>query len=136
MKRVKGGAAITAKKKGKPRGRPFTGKDDTRNWRQGCKSKDQLRAGVTFNKILGDVGQEKITGTDEQGRPVKATKLEMLARVYWGKALSGDIAAGNVILDRLFGKAVQPISGGLDLNVALSMDTLLKSYKEYESAGD
>ncbi len=134
MSKISGGTATAAKARKKPRGKPFT-KNDSRSWRHGCKSKAQLNFELEAGKLFAKVGAETIEVTNRAGRKFKTTNLEAVVRVVFSQALGGDIAAEKEVLDRTLGKATQPISGGLDLNVSLSMETLLKSYKEYKRAG-
>jgi hypothetical protein len=137
MSKNRSGAAMAANtpKKRRGPGVPFKKGGDERQWRHGCKSKAQLNTEIETSKLFAKIGSEEITVTNMGGRQFKASNLEALVRVFFSKGLAGDITAGKEILDRVLGKATQPISGGLDLNVSMTMDTLLKSFKEYESAG-
>ena len=135
MKKVRRTSATPAKKRRGP-GVPFKKGDDKRRWKAKPIDPERRQAEKDFRQYLLEIAREVITGTDERGKALAAEKLEMLARVYWGKALAGEIDFGNAILDRMFGKPTQPISGGLDLNMSLSMDALTKSYREYQNASD
>ena len=135
MKKVRRTSAKPAKKRRGP-GVPFKKGDDERRWKAKPLDAERRQTEKDFRQHLLAIARESISGTNERGDAIEAEKLEMLARVYWGKALAGEIDFGNAILDRMFGRPTQPISGGLDLNMTLSMDALSKSYREYQNAGD
>lgn len=80
------------------KGRPFV-KGDTRiNKNQGPLCREAAQFAIAFKNALA-----------------KGGKPEMLAKILWDKALAGRPWAIEMLLDRLIGKEVQPLSGELNL---------------------
>ena len=122
-------ASVNPAKKRRGPGVPFLPGPDARRWTGRRIDAERREAEKDFRLQLIDISRERCSGTDEHGKAIKASKLEMLARVYWGKALAGHIDFGNAILDRMFGKPVQPVTGDLNVNAKLSLSDFKKSMK-------
>lgn len=76
---------------------------DPRIWRKG-----RTRTGTDLSALVRRIGEEPISQTD------KRKKIEGLVRIAFQTAAGGDMRALEVIMERGWGKAVQPIenSGG------------------------
>ena len=99
----------TAKKK--PRGKPFTGKDDPRLHRAGQTSKKKLRWNKTISELIAAEGEKIQKGTIGENT-FKLKKVEWLVKSLWKKAIDGESWAVNTILERTEGKVTQPIDHG------------------------
>jgi len=99
------------KAKGKPRGKPFTGKDDPRNNTAGQTSKKKLRWNKTISELIAAEGEKLQKGTIGENT-FKLKKVEWLVKSLWKKAIDGEAWAVNTILERTEGKVTQPIDHG------------------------
>lgn len=85
--------------------KPFT-KGDPRIWKHGQKSKAAVAATRDIQEWLSKVGEEVV---EDLGQ----THNEALARKLWERAVKGDMQAASIVLERILGKAIQPIIGEL-----------------------
>lgn len=92
--------------------KPFAKGPDPRRWKHGQKNKKAVKVSRDIQQWLALVGDEVY----ESGQ----TYSEALARKLWDRAVKGDIQAAGIVIERLLGKAVQPISG--ELSHVLSFD--------------
>ena len=105
--------------------KPFRKGPDSRRWKHGQKSKAAVATTRDIQQWLSIVGEEIY----EEGR----TYNECLVRKLWEKAVKGDMQAVTIVLERILGKAPQPLSGDLNIKAKLSMADLRKSQKESEN---
>lgn len=101
---------------------------DPKRWKHGQKSKAAVATTRDIQEWLSKIGEEVI---EELGQ----THNEALARKLWGRAVQGDMEAAKIVLERILGKAVQPVSGSLTLNGKLSIEAMRRSAKETKDAG-
>lgn len=80
-------------------------------------------------KVTRDI-QQWLAQIGGEVRAEGQTHAEALARKLWERAEKGDMRAAEIVLERLLGKAVQPLSGDLNVNAKLSLSTLKKSMKD------
>jgi hypothetical protein len=92
--------------------KPFAKGPDPRRWKHGQKSKEAVKVSRDIQQWLSVVGDEIY----ELGQ----TYSEALARKLWDRAVKGDMQAAGLVIDRLLGKPVQPISG--EVTHVLSFD--------------
>jgi len=83
--------------------KPFKKGPDPRRWKHGQKSKKAVAVSRDIQQWLAVIGEEIF----ELGK----TYSECLARRLWEKSVKGDMQAAGLVIDRLLGKTVQPISG-------------------------
>lgn len=77
--------------------------DDPRRWKHGQKSKKAVAVSRDIQQWLSVIGEEIC----DPGK----TYSECLARKLWEKSVKGDMQAATLVIDRLLGKPVQPVSG-------------------------
>lgn len=98
---------------------------DSRRWTHGQKNKKAVAATRDIQQWLSTVGEE----IRENGK----TYNECLVRKLWERAVKGDMQAVTIVLERILGKAPQPLSGDLNIRARLSMKDFMKSTKESEN---
>lgn len=92
---------------------PFKKGFDERRWTHGQKSKEAVKVSRDIQQWLSVVGEEIC----EAGQ----TYAEALARKLWDRGIKGDMRAAEIVLERLLGKAVQPVSGEIAHTVQFIM---------------
>lgn len=100
--------------KGNKVGKQFTGKDDPRGNRNGQRNKAAVRTQAEMRDLYVVVLHER--GDELKPNP-NATNLETIVRRHVLAAVNGDAAQREDLLDRIWGKALQQMSGpdGKDL---------------------
>ncbi len=71
----------------------------------------------TVGEALRAVGAERLPAAE--GRRVRVTGREALARRLWEAALGGDLAASRLVLEYTEGKPVQPIAARVTAHIEL-----------------
>jgi len=99
---------------------------DPRRWKHGQKSKKAVAVTRDIQQWLSVIGEEVC----EAGK----TYNECLVRKLWERAVKGDMQATTIVLERILGKALQPLSGNFNITGKLAMSALRKSFKEAERA--
>jgi len=102
--------------------------DDPRRWKHGQKSKAAVAVTRDIQQWLSVVGEEIY----EAGK----TYNECLVRKLWERAVKGDMQATTIVLERILGKAPQPLSGNLNITGRLTMGALKKSLKTFQESGE
>lgn len=102
--------------------KPFQKGPNPLRWMHGQKSKAVVKVSRDIQQWLAMVGDEIY----EAGQ----TYSETLARKLWNRAVKGDMRAADIVLERLLGKALQPVSGDLNINAKLSIGAFKKSMKD------
>lgn len=90
--------------KKKPRGKPFTGKADPRRNTAGQRNKAAVETAVQARALYVQVLNEPDTKPAES-----ASNLEVIVRRHVHNARNGDANERELIFDRIWGKANQPI---------------------------
>lgn len=111
----------TAKRRNTAGLKPFQKGPDSRRWKHGQKSKAAVAATRDIQQWLSSIGEEIFEGGQ--------THNEALCRKIWEKAIRGDMQAAVLIMDRILGKAPQPISGALSVTAKLSLTQFRESMK-------
>jgi len=101
------------------RGRPFTGADDPRRWKEG-RGRGKLSIPDTLRRILAE------PVSDQDGR----TKHEAMLRHVVDLALSGECWAIKWIADRTEGTALQRVVDETPNEQQTSLEAVLKKYGE------
>ena len=101
---------------------PFKKGPNPLRWRHGQKSKEVVKISRDIQQWLSVIGEE----LNKDGK----THAEAVARKLWERSEKGDMRAIEIVLERLLGKAVQPLSGDLNVNAKLSIHALRKSMKD------
>lgn len=124
-------ARNTGKRPDPPEATRFKKGHDPRRWKHGQKSKAAVAATRDIQEWLSKIGEEVV---EDLGQ----THNEALARKLWTRAVGGDMQAAMIVLDRILGKAVQPLSGTFNVQGKLSIEAMKRSAKDAEdaSAGD
>lgn len=104
-KEVKKQAAVSrnaAKKK--PRGKPFVAGDDTRRNENGQRNKAAVKTSAQYRDLCVELLHKPIT----EKPPTDCTNLELIVWQHVSAARKGNASERELLLDRIWGKAVQP----------------------------
>jgi hypothetical protein len=83
----------------------------------GQRNKAAVQATKLFRDVLVAIGNENLTvELKEINRKVTKKKIEWLGQKVYSEALSGNMTAVVIILDRTEGKVTQPISGDMKVS--------------------
>lgn len=93
--------------KKKPRGKPFTGKNDPRRSNAGQRSREAVQTAAQMRDMIVQVLNEP--AKVELPPAEQLSKLEVSVRQAVNRAMTGDTAEFHRLMDRIWGKANQQV---------------------------
>jgi hypothetical protein len=74
----------------------------------GQRNKAAVQSTTLFRNVLSAIGLENLT-VENKGVKITKKKIEWLGQKVYSEALSGNMMAVNIVLDRTEGKVSQPV---------------------------